>query len=85
MLGLSEISELQGIVASGFDGVFSYSCCRGCNFAENHLGGVLSRAQDELHLAKLKLDHTIKQETQKLYQKLITTRQHEMLRKVIWN
>ncbi|XP_066488171.1 limbin [Tiliqua scincoides] len=52
---------------------------RSCHIAENHLGGVLNVAQVELHSAKQKLEHVLKQEKHKLHQKLRAARQRELL------
>ncbi|XP_067412507.1 limbin isoform X2 [Emydura macquarii macquarii] len=54
---------------------------RAGHLSENHLGTLLDRAQAEVHFVKQKLDHNLKQEKQKLHQKLITKRRREMLQK----
>lgn len=51
--------------------------------SENHLGPLLDQAQAEVHSVKQKLDHNLKQEKQRLHQKLVTKRRREMLQKVI--
>ncbi|KAJ6652659.1 hypothetical protein lerEdw1_011204, partial [Lerista edwardsae] len=74
----SQMSSLWNTAANQI-AVFIGKVERSCHLAENHLGGVLSIAQVELHSAKQKLDHVLKQEKQKLHQKLIAARQQEML------
>lgn len=44
---------------------------------------LLDRAETEINFVKQKFDHDLKQEKQKLCQKLITKRRREMLQKVI--
>ncbi|NWX30591.1 LBN protein, partial [Notiomystis cincta] len=48
---------------------------------ESHLEMLLDRAETEINLVKQKFDHDLKQEKQKLCQKLITKRRREMLQK----
>ncbi|XP_061235750.1 limbin isoform X2 [Neopsephotus bourkii] len=48
---------------------------------ESHLGMLLDRAEAEINSVKQKFDHDLKQEKQKLCQKLITRRRREMLQK----
>ncbi|NXS81918.1 LBN protein, partial [Erpornis zantholeuca] len=47
----------------------------------SHLGMLLDRAETEINFVKQKFDHDLKQEKQKLCQKLITKRRQEMLQK----
>ncbi|XP_009875131.1 PREDICTED: limbin [Apaloderma vittatum] len=47
----------------------------------SHLGVLLDRAETEINSVKQKFDHDLKQEKQKLRQKLITKRRREMLQK----
>ncbi|XP_015281263.1 PREDICTED: limbin [Gekko japonicus] len=54
---------------------------RECCLAENHLGGVLNTAQDELHSAQQMFADIVKEEKQKLHQELIARRRQEMLQK----
>lgn len=44
---------------------------------------LLDRAETEINFVKQKFDHDLKQEKQKLCQKLITKRRRKMLQKVI--
>ncbi|XP_053113978.1 limbin [Hemicordylus capensis] len=74
----SQMSSLWSTAASQI-GIFISKVERAGHLAENHLGGVLNIAQAELHSAKQKIDHVLKQEKQKIHQKLIHTRQQEML------
>ncbi|NXD78934.1 LBN protein, partial [Halcyon senegalensis] len=48
---------------------------------ESHLGVLLDRAEAEINSVKQKFDHDLKQEKQKLRQKLITKRRREVLHK----
>nr|XP_021406382.1 limbin [Lonchura striata domestica] len=54
---------------------------RAGHLPESHLGILLDRAEAEIHFVKQKFDHDLKQEKQKLCQKLITKRRREMLQK----
>uniref|UniRef100_A0A8D0GKX6 EvC ciliary complex subunit 2 n=1 Tax=Sphenodon punctatus TaxID=8508 RepID=A0A8D0GKX6_SPHPU len=54
---------------------------RSGHLPENHSGMLLDRAQGEVRSIKQKLDHSLKQEKQKLHQKLIAKRRREMLQK----
>lgn len=45
---------------------------------------LLDQAEAEINSVKQKFDHDLKQEKQKLRQKLITKRRREMLQKVIY-
>ncbi|NWH50510.1 LBN protein, partial [Fregata magnificens] len=54
---------------------------RAGHLPESHLGVLLDRAEAEINSVKQKLDHDLKQEKQKLRQKLITKRRREMLQK----
>ncbi|KAM7168797.1 limbin isoform 2-T2 [Macrochelys suwanniensis] len=54
---------------------------RAGHLSENHLGTLLDQAQAEVHSVKQKLDHNLKQEKQRLHQKLLTKRRREMLEK----
>ncbi|NXM67369.1 LBN protein, partial [Serilophus lunatus] len=52
---------------------------RAGHLPESHLGMLLDRAETEINFVKQKFDHDVKQEKQKLRQKLITKRRREML------
>ncbi|NXR61372.1 LBN protein, partial [Rhadina sibilatrix] len=54
---------------------------RAGHLPESHLGILLDRAETEINFVKQKFDHDLKQEKQKLCQKLITERRREMLQK----
>ncbi|XP_030918704.1 limbin isoform X3 [Geospiza fortis] len=54
---------------------------RAGHLPESHLGILLDRAEAEINSVKQKFDHDLKQEKQKLCQKLITKRRREMLQK----
>ncbi|NWI51654.1 LBN protein, partial [Calyptomena viridis] len=54
---------------------------RAGHLPESHLGMLLDRAETEINSVKQKFDHDVKQEKQKLRQKLITKRKREMLQK----
>ncbi|XP_068259320.1 limbin isoform X2 [Nyctibius grandis] len=54
---------------------------RAGHLPESHLGALLDRAEAEINSVKQKFDHDLKQEKQKLRQKLITKRRREMLQK----
>ncbi|NWW96387.1 LBN protein, partial [Rhynochetos jubatus] len=54
---------------------------RAGHLPESHLGMLLDRAEAEINSVKQKFDHDLKQEKQKLHQKLITKRRREMLQK----
>uniref|UniRef100_A0A8C8S2F8 EvC ciliary complex subunit 2 n=1 Tax=Pelusios castaneus TaxID=367368 RepID=A0A8C8S2F8_9SAUR len=54
---------------------------RAGHLSENHLGTLLDRAEAEVHSVKQKLNHNLKQEKQKLHQKLVTKRRREILQK----
>ncbi|KAF2976524.1 hypothetical protein EK904_014344 [Melospiza melodia maxima] len=54
---------------------------RAGHLPESHLGILLDRAEAEINFVKQKFDHDLKQEKQKLCQKLITKRRREMLQK----
>ncbi|XP_072717786.1 limbin isoform X3 [Ciconia boyciana] len=54
---------------------------RAGHLPESHLGMLLDRAEAEINSVKQKFDHDLKQEKQKLRQKLITKRRREMLQK----
>ncbi|NWV51020.1 LBN protein, partial [Daphoenositta chrysoptera] len=54
---------------------------RAGHLPEGHLGMLLDRAETEINFVKQKFDHDLKQEKQKLCQKLITKRRREMLQK----
>ncbi|NWI20780.1 LBN protein, partial [Crypturellus soui] len=51
------------------------------HLSESHLGMLLDRAQEEVNSVKQKFDHDLKQEKQKLQQKLIIKRRREILQK----
>ncbi|NWV68687.1 LBN protein, partial [Malurus elegans] len=54
---------------------------RAGHLPESHLGMLLDRAETEINFVKQKFEHDLKQEKQKLCQKLITKRRREMLQK----
>ncbi|XP_037240873.1 limbin isoform X2 [Falco rusticolus] len=54
---------------------------RAGHLPESHLRMLLDRAEAEINSVKQKFDHDLKQEKQKLHQKLITKRRREMLQK----
>ncbi|NWT84953.1 LBN protein, partial [Lanius ludovicianus] len=54
---------------------------RAGHLPESHLGMLLDRAETEINFVKQKFDHDLKQEKQKLCQKLITKRRREMVQK----
>ncbi|XP_076192037.1 limbin isoform X2 [Aptenodytes patagonicus] len=54
---------------------------RAGHLPESHLGVLLDRAEAEINSVKQKFNHDLKQEKQKLHQKLITKRRREMLQK----
>ncbi|NXT70765.1 LBN protein, partial [Chaetops frenatus] len=54
---------------------------RAAHLPESHLRILLDRAETEINFVKQKFDHDLKQEKQKLCQKLITKRRREMLQK----
>ncbi|NWQ89053.1 LBN protein, partial [Burhinus bistriatus] len=54
---------------------------RAGHLPESHLGVLLDRAEAEINSVKQKFDHDLKQEKQKLHQKLITRRKREVLQK----
>ncbi|NXQ62689.1 LBN protein, partial [Anthoscopus minutus] len=54
---------------------------RAGHLPESDLGILLDRAETEINFVKQKFDHDLKQEKQKLCQKLITKRRQEMLQK----
>ncbi|NXC65955.1 LBN protein, partial [Anhinga anhinga] len=54
---------------------------RAGHLPESHLGVLLDRAEAEINSVKQKFNHDLKQEKQKLRQKLITRRRREMLQK----
>ncbi|NXY30316.1 LBN protein, partial [Pomatorhinus ruficollis] len=54
---------------------------RSGHLPESHLVILLDRAETEINFVKQKFDHDLKQEKQKLCQKLITKRRREMLQK----
>ncbi|XP_010001413.1 PREDICTED: limbin [Chaetura pelagica] len=54
---------------------------RAGHLPESHLGVLLDRAETEINSLKQKFNHDLKQEKQKLRQKLITKRRREMLQK----
>ncbi|NXR43044.1 LBN protein, partial [Zosterops hypoxanthus] len=54
---------------------------RAGHLPESHLGILLDRAETEINFVKQKFDRDLKQEKQKLCQKLITKRRREMLQK----
>uniref|UniRef100_A0A8C5X2H0 EvC ciliary complex subunit 2 n=1 Tax=Malurus cyaneus samueli TaxID=2593467 RepID=A0A8C5X2H0_9PASS len=54
---------------------------RAGHLPESHLGMLLDRAETEINFVKQKFEHDLKQEKQKLCQKLITKQRREMLQK----
>ncbi|XP_048364903.1 limbin isoform X1 [Sphaerodactylus townsendi] len=61
--------------------VFINQVERDCCLPENHLGGVLNKAEAELCSAQQTFAHIVKEEKQKLHQELIAKRQREILQK----
>ncbi|XP_077156836.1 limbin isoform X2 [Paroedura picta] len=76
----SQMTSLWDLTTNGI-AMFIKKVERGCCLAENHFGGVLNAAQDELRSVQQKFVHIVKEEKQKLHQELIARRQQEMLQK----
>ncbi|XP_044873455.1 limbin [Mauremys mutica] len=76
----SQASSLLNTAASQITSLINKTERAG-HLSENHLGTLLDQAQTEVHSVKQKLDHNLKQEKQRLHQKLVTKRRREMLQK----
>ncbi|XP_043400593.1 limbin isoform X5 [Chelonia mydas] len=76
----SQASSLLNTAASQITSLIN-KMERAGHLSENHLGPLLDQAQAEVHSVKQKLDHNLKQEKQRLHQKLVTKRRREMLQK----
>ncbi|XP_038255463.1 limbin isoform X2 [Dermochelys coriacea] len=76
----SQASSLLNTAASQITSLIN-KMERAGHLSENHLGPLLDQAQAEVHSVKQKLDHNLKQEKQRLHQKLLTKRRREMLQK----
>ncbi|NXK57969.1 LBN protein, partial [Sylvietta virens] len=76
----SHISALINAAAAQISSLISKTERAG-HLPESHLGILLDRAETEINFVKQKFDHDLKQEKQKLCQKLITNRRREMLQK----
>ncbi|XP_023962640.2 limbin isoform X2 [Chrysemys picta bellii] len=76
----SQASSLLNIAASQITSLINKTERAG-HLSENHLGTLLDQTQAEVHSVKQKLDHNLKQEKQRLHQKLVTKRRREMLQK----
>ncbi|EMP32855.1 Limbin, partial [Chelonia mydas] len=77
----SQASSLLNTAASQITSLIN-KMERAGHLSENHLGPLLDQAQAEVHSVKQKLDHNLKQEKQRLHQKLVTKRRREMLQKL---
>ncbi|KAM6261256.1 limbin isoform 1-T1 [Porphyrio hochstetteri] len=76
----SQASDLINAAATQIPSLIS-KMARAGHLPEGHLGMLLDRAEAEINSVKHKFDHDLKQEKQKLRQKLITKRRREMLQK----
>ncbi|XP_050803322.1 limbin isoform X3 [Gopherus flavomarginatus] len=76
----SQASSLLNTAASQITSLINKTERAG-HLSENHLGALLDQAQTEVHSVKQKLDHNLKQEKQRLHQKLVTKRRQEILQK----
>ncbi|XP_030419320.1 limbin isoform X3 [Gopherus evgoodei] len=76
----SQASSLLNTAASQITSLINKTERAG-HLSENHLGTLLDQAQTEVHSVKQKLDHNLKQEKQRLHQKLVTKRRREILQK----
>ncbi|NXH65723.1 LBN protein, partial [Hydrobates tethys] len=79
-LGDSQASALINAAATQISSLIS-KMERAGHLPESHLGVLLDRAEAEINSVKQKFDHDLKQEKQKLRQKLITKRRREMIQK----
>ncbi|NXA96616.1 LBN protein, partial [Melanocharis versteri] len=76
----SHVSSLINAAAAQISSLIN-KAERAGHLPESHLGMLLDRAETEINFVKQKFDHDLKQEKQKLCQKLITKRRREMLQK----
>ncbi|XP_064305191.1 LOW QUALITY PROTEIN: limbin [Phalacrocorax carbo] len=76
----SQASALINAAATQISSLI-YKMERAGHLPESHLGVLLDRAEAEISSVKQKFDHDLKQEKQKLRQKLITKHRREMLQK----
>ncbi|NXT58008.1 LBN protein, partial [Pluvianellus socialis] len=76
----SQASSLINAAATQISSLIS-KMERAGHLPESHLGVLLDRAEAEINSVKQKFDHDLKQEKQKLRQKLITRRRREVLQK----
>ncbi|KAM9143102.1 limbin isoform 2-T2 [Pangshura tecta] len=76
----SQASSLLNTAASQITSLINKTERAG-HLSENHLRTLLDQAQTEVHSVKQKLDHNLKQEKQRLHQKLVAKRRREMLQK----
>ncbi|KAM9381974.1 limbin [Phaethornis superciliosus] len=76
----SQASALVNVAASQISSLIN-RMERAGHLPESHLGVLLDRAEAEINSVKQKFNHDLKQEKQKLRQKLITKRRREMLQK----
>uniref|UniRef100_A0A8C3DWF8 EvC ciliary complex subunit 2 n=1 Tax=Corvus moneduloides TaxID=1196302 RepID=A0A8C3DWF8_CORMO len=74
----SHVSALINVAAAQISSLINKTERAG-HLPESHLGMLLDRAETEINFVKQKFDHDLKQEKQKLCQKLITKRRREML------
>ncbi|NXC26202.1 LBN protein, partial [Campylorhamphus procurvoides] len=76
----SHVSALINTAAAQISSLLN-KMARAGHLPESHLGMLLDRAESEINFVKQKFDHDLKQEKQKLHQKLITKRRREVLLK----
>ncbi|NXK92840.1 LBN protein, partial [Formicarius rufipectus] len=76
----SHVSDLINTAAAQLSSLLN-KMERAGHLPESHLGMLLDRAESEINFVKQKFDHDLKQEKQKLRQKLITKQRREMLQK----
>ncbi|NXB97834.1 LBN protein, partial [Orthonyx spaldingii] len=76
----SHVSALINVAAAQISSLINKTERAG-HLPEGHLGMLLDQAETEINFVKQKFDHDLKQEKQKLCQKLITKRRREMLQK----
>ncbi|NXU78051.1 LBN protein, partial [Oreotrochilus melanogaster] len=76
----SQASALVNVAASQISSLIN-RMERAGHLPESHLGVLLDRAEAEINSVKQKFSHDLKQEKQKLRQKLITKRRREMQQK----
>ncbi|NXY64212.1 LBN protein, partial [Callaeas wilsoni] len=76
----SHVSSLINAAAAQISSLINKTERAG-HLPESHLEMLLDRAETEINFVKQKFDHDLKQEKQKLCQKLITKRRREMLQK----